>query len=89
MRCKYECSLIVVGIGWRYNLQIINDFAGPILVKIIAHEENAVGFLLGFPDVYAATQKHKYGLFHSDYTLKRIRLPIDLYQAASFVCFIY
>ncbi|MCK5646690.1 MAG: hypothetical protein KAH97_07905 [Anaerolineales bacterium] len=47
--------MIVVGLGWRYNLQIINDFAGPILVKIVAHEEDAAGFLLGFPDVYAAT----------------------------------
>lgn len=68
VHCKYECSLIVVGLGWRYNLQILNGFADPKPIEIIAYEEDAVGFIFGFLDVSAATQRNKgriipYGLY--------------------------
>ena len=37
--------------------------ADPRLIKVIAHEDQAVGFLFGFPDVSAALQRNKGRLF--------------------------
>ncbi len=41
----------------------IITIADPRLIKIIAHEDEAVGFLFGFPDVSAAIQRSKGRLF--------------------------
>jgi GNAT superfamily N-acetyltransferase len=37
----------------------ILGFADPKLIKIIVHDDDAVGFLFGFPDVSAAIQRSK------------------------------
>jgi GNAT superfamily N-acetyltransferase len=56
----------------------ILGFADPKLIKIIVHEDDAVGFLFGFPDVSAAIQRSKgriipFGLFDLLLESKRTR----------------
>jgi hypothetical protein len=50
--------------------------ANPKLIKIIAHDDDAVGFLFGFPDVSAALQRNKgrllpFGIFDLLIELRR------------------
>lgn len=47
----------------KFILDTILTVADPRLIKVIAHEEKAVGFLLGFPDLSAALQKARGKLF--------------------------
>lgn len=52
-----------------FILNTILDVADPRLIKVIAHKDDAVGFLLGFPDLSVGLQKAKgkllpLGLFH-------------------------
>jgi GNAT superfamily N-acetyltransferase len=56
----------------------ILGFADPKLIKIIVHDDDAVGFLFGFPDVSAAIQRSKgriipFGLFDLLLESKRTR----------------
>ena len=46
-----------------FVLDNILTVANPRLIKVIAHEDQAVGFLFGFPDVSAALQRNKGRLF--------------------------
>ena len=46
-----------------FVLENILTVADPRLIKVIAHEDQAVGFLFGFPDVSAALQRTKGRLF--------------------------
>ena len=46
-----------------FVLENILSFADPRLIKVITHEDDAVGFLFGFPDVSAALQRHNGRLF--------------------------
>jgi GNAT superfamily N-acetyltransferase len=52
-----------------FILSTILDVADPQLIKVIAHKDEAVGFLLGFPDLSEGLQKAKgklfpFGIFH-------------------------
>ncbi len=43
----------------QFVLENIIPYADPKLIKIITHDDNAVGFLFGFPDISAAMQRAK------------------------------
>lgn len=43
----------------KFILDSLLTVADPRLIKIIAHDEDVVGFVLGFPDVSAAMQRNK------------------------------
>ncbi len=56
----------------------ILTIADPRLIKVIAHEDEAVGFLFGFPDVSAAIQRNKgrllpFGIFDLMLELRRTK----------------
>lgn len=60
----------------QYVLDNIITIADPKLIKIIVHNEDVVGFLLGFPDVSSAIQRSKgyllpFGLVDMLITLRR------------------
>jgi hypothetical protein len=47
----------------QFILQTILDVADPRLIKIITHNDDAIGFLFGFPDLSAGLQRAKGRLF--------------------------
>ena len=47
----------------KFVLDTVIIAADPRLIKVIAHEDQAVGFLFGFPDISAALQRSKGRLF--------------------------
>ena len=61
-----------------FILSTIIDVADPRLIKVIAHKDEAVGFLLGFPDLSEGLQKAKgkllpFGIFHLLLSMKNTK----------------
>ena len=59
-----------------FTVDNLMTVANPKLIKIIAHDDDAVGFLFGFPDVSAALQRNKgrllpFGIFDLLIELRR------------------
>jgi hypothetical protein len=57
-----------------FLLQNLLTVADPRLIKVITHNEDAVGFLFGFPDVSAALQRAK-GHLRFERRRNRARIP--------------